>query len=45
MNSPLQSEASRPQSQQSNRSSVVRASKMFINDIFESSQLKDRKKA
>ena len=40
MNSNLQSEESRPQSQQSHGSGVVRASKMFVNDVFESSQLK-----
>ena len=40
MNSPLQSEASRPQSQQSHGSGVVTASKNFVDDVFRSSQLK-----
>ena len=40
MNSQLHSEESRPMSQQSHGSGVVRASKMFVNDVFESSQLK-----
>ena len=40
INSPLHSEASRPGSEQSNGSGIVRASKLFVNNIFESSQLK-----
>ena len=35
MNSPLQSEESRPQSERSNGSGVVRASKVFVNNVFQ----------
>ena len=38
MNSQLHSEGSRPDSAQSKGSGVVRASRMFVNDIFEKSQ-------
>ena len=37
MNSPLQSEESRPQSERSNGSGVVRASKVFVNNVFQNS--------
>lgn len=40
MNTPQLSEASRPQSQQSQGSGVVSTSKRFVNDVLESSQLK-----
>ena len=38
MNTPLHSEGSRPGSQQSHGSGIVRASKVFVNSVFESSQ-------
>lgn len=40
VNTPLHSEGSRPDSQQSKGSGVVHASQVFVNNIFESSQLK-----
>jgi hypothetical protein len=42
MHTPRLSEDSRPQSQQSHGSGVVRASKRFVNDVLESSQIKVR---
>jgi hypothetical protein len=42
MNSRVHSEESRPESQQSHGSGIVRASKIFVNNIFESSQQKVR---
>ena len=42
MNSRVHSEESRPESQQSHGSGIVRASKIFVNNVFENSQQKVR---